>query len=450
VWRSARGDADMNPPVPSWNRLPKANPARVVEIADRFAALPDIDAGTRAIAYGAGRSYGDVCLNDGGVVLRSHRLDHFIAFDRATGRLRCEAGVTLAAILDLVVPLGWFLPVTPGTRFATVGGAVANDVHGKNHHVQGSFGRHVTALELVRSNGERIVCGPDLAPEWFAATIGGLGLTGFIAWVELALIPVSNPFMIVEARRFRSLDEFWPINAEAERDWPYTVSWIDCTSKSGKGILFAGRHAPPQPGLPAWREKRKSMPVDPPVSLINGLSLRAFNLLYYHRALPRGPRLTHYVPYFYPLDAIQNWNRIYGARGFYQYQCVLPPAAAPAGAAAMVAEIARSGLGSFLAVLKTFGARPSLGMLSFPRAGATLALDFANQGATTERLFERLDAIVREAGGALYPGKDARMPAAMFRAGFPACEAFAAYVDPRFSSGFWRRVMGQASEQGST
>lgn len=436
----------MNAPVPSWNRLPSANPTRIIEIGDRFAALPDVGSETRCIAYGSGRSYGDVCLNDGGAVLRTRRLDHFIAFDRTTGRLRCEAGVQLAAILDLVVPLGWFLPVTPGTRFATVGGAVANDVHGKNHHVLGSFGHHVMALELVRSNGERIVCGPDREPEWFAATVGGLGLTGLIAWVELALIPISNPFMIMEARRFRSLDEFWPINAEAERDWPYTVSWIDCTSKRGQGILFAGRHAPPQSGLPAWRERRKTMPIDPPISLINGLSLRAFNLLYYHRALPRGPKLQHYVPYFYPLDAIQNWNRLYGARGFYQYQCVLPRAAAAGGVGEMVAEIAKSGLGSFLAVLKTFGERPSLGMLSFPRAGATLALDFANQGATTEKLFERLDTIVREAGGALYPGKDARMPAAMFRDGFPAYEAFAAYVDPRFSSGFWRRVM----EQGPT
>ncbi|HEY1944475.1 MAG TPA: FAD-binding oxidoreductase [Roseiarcus sp.] len=430
----------MSSPVPSWNRLPKANPAHIVEIADRFTARCDMGAGTRCIAYGSGRSYGDVCLNDGGTVLRTLRLDHFIAFDRATGRLKCEAGVQLAAILDLVVPMGWFLPVTPGTRFVTVGGAVANDVHGKNHHVAGSFGHHVTALELVRSNGERIVCGPDREPEWFAATVGGLGLTGLITWVELALIPISNPFMVTEALRFRSLDEFWAMNGEAERDWPYTVSWIDCTSKRGRGILHVGRHAPPQPELPVWRERRKSFPVDPPVSLINRLSLRAFNTLYYNRPLPRGRTLTHYVPYFYPLDAMENWNRIYGARGFFQYQCVLPRAAAVPGVAAMLEKIAQSGLGSFLAVLKTFGDRPSLGMLSFPRAGATLALDFANEGEATEKLFERLDAIVREAGGALYPGKDARMPPAMFRAGFPASEAFGSYVDPQFSSGFWRRV----------
>ena len=221
----------------------------------------------------------------------------------------------LAAILELVVPQGWFLPVTPGTRFATIGGAVANDVHGKNHHVAGSFGHHVTALELLRSNGERIVCGPDREPDWFAATVGGLGLTGLITWVELSLIPISNPFMVTEALRFRSLDEFWALNGEAERDWPYTVSWIDCTSKRGRGILHVGRHAPPQPELPAWREKRKSFPIDPPISLINRLSLRAFNLLYYNRPLPRGRTLTHYVPYFYPLDALRNWNRIYGARG---------------------------------------------------------------------------------------------------------------------------------------
>ena len=433
----------MNKHVSSWNRLPESSPARVIEVSNRFAPLPDLGASERCIGYGSGRSYGDVCLNNGGALLRTRRLDHFIQFDRSAGRLRCEAGVQLAAILDLIVPQGWFLPVTPGTRFVTAGGAVANDVHGKNHHVQGSFGHHVTSLELLRSNGERIVCGPTVRREWFAATVGGLGLTGLITWVELALISISNPFMITEARRFRTLGEFWSMNEEAERDWPYTVAWIDCTSKRGKGILLTGRHAPSRQDLPAWRERRRSFPIDPPISLVNGLSLRAFNLLYYNRPLPHGLALTHYVPYFYPLDAIGNWNRMYGARGFFQYQCVLPRASAACGIADILAQIAASGLGSFLAVLKTFGARPPAGMLSFPRAGATLALDFPNKGAAIEKLFGRLDAIVREAGGALYPGKDARMSNAMFRAGFPACEAFESFVDPRFSSGFWRRVMEQ-------
>jgi FAD/FMN-containing dehydrogenase len=426
--------------IRSWNRVPKVGHSRVLDVSGRHEALPAFAAGERCIAFGAGRSYGDVCLNEGGALLRTRRLDHFIAFDRAAGRLTCEAGVQLKDILDLATPQGWFPPVTPGTRFVTVGGAIANDVHGKNHHIQGAFGHHVRRLELLRSDGERIVCGPDLRPEWFAATVGGLGLTGLIAWAELQLTPVSNAFMVTQATRFRSLEEFWTLNERAEQDWPYTVSWIDCAAKGGRGILLAGRHAPTRSGLPAARERKLNFPVETPISLVNAASLRAFNAAYYHRPLPRGLALSHYAPFFYPLDAILNWNRIYGARGFFQYQCVLPPACSREAIADLLAMIARSGAGSFLAVLKTFGARPSLGMLSFPRPGATLALDFPNHGAKTLKLFNELDAIVAQAGGALYPGKDARMPGEMFRRGFPAFEKFSAFIDPGFSSSFWRRV----------
>ena len=381
---AARRNAGTSSPVPSWNRLPKANPAHIVEIADRFAALANAAAGTRCIAYGSGRSYGDVCLNDGGTVLRTLRLDHFIAFDRATGRLKCEAGMQLAAILDLVVPMGWFLPVTPGTRFVTVGGAVANDVHGKNHHVAGSFGNHVTALELVRSNGERIVCGPDREPEWFAATVGGLGLTGLITWVELALIPISNPFMVTEALRFRSLEEFWAMNSEAEREWPYTVSWIDCTSKRGRGVLSTSaatrrRSRSFRPGGKSARASRWTRPSRSSTACRCAPSICSITIA----RCRGGARSPTTSPISIRSTRCENWNRIYGARGFFQYQCVLPRAAAVLGVAAMLEKIAQSGLGSFLAVLKTFGDRPSLGMLSFPRAGATLALDFANEGEAT-------------------------------------------------------------------
>src|SRR5208337_703249 len=197
--------------------------------------------------------------------------------------------------------------------------------------------------------------------------------------------------------RFRTLDEFWALNEESEHDWPYTVSWIDCTAKGGRGILLTGMHAPAQSGpLPNWRERRMNVPLDPPISLINTLSLHAFNKVYYRQPLPAGKALTHFVPYFYPLDAIGEWNRIYGKKGFYQYQCVLPRADAPRGVGDMLAAIAESGEGSFLAVLKTFGQMPSKGMLSFPRPGATLALDFPNRGESTAKLLARLDAIVRE------------------------------------------------------
>lgn len=414
---------------------------RVDDVDVRYEALPEAE--NTMLVFGNGRSYGDVCLNADGTLLRTRRMNHFIDFDRATGRLVCESGVLLKDILDLVIPQGWFLPVTPGTRYVTLGGAIANDVHGKNHHVRGSFGHHVLRLELLRSTGERMVCAPAEQSEWFHATVGGLGLTGMIVWAELQLMPVSSAFMVTESKKFGSLDDFWALNADAESRWPYTVAWIDCIASGksqGRGIFMLGRHAPAQSQFPAWRESTKHFPIESPVSLVNSLSLRAFNFMYYHRPLPKGTGLSHYVPYFYPLDGVREWNRMYGRKGFFQYQCVLPPEFSRDGISELLRRIGINGQGSFLAVLKTFGAKPSLGILSFPRPGTTLALDFPNLGEPTHRLFRELDAVVREAGGALYPAKDARMPPDMFRAGYPLWEKFSAYVDPGFSSSFWRRV----------
>lgn len=425
----------------SWNRYPRVEHREVLTLYDRFAGLPKSEGS--CLPYGNGRSYCDVCLNEGGTLLHTRRLDRFIDFDRATGRLRCEAGVLLKEILDLVVPQNWFLPVTPGTQFITVGGAIANDVHGKNHHCAGSFGNHVICLELLRSDGQRIVCSMEEAKDWFTATVGGLGLTGLITWAEIQLLPIANPWMLVQCRRFSSLDEFWEINQEAEHRWPYTVAWLDCLSAGrgqGRGIYMAGRHAPLTEGLPKRHPRSLRFPLDPPFSLVNSVSLRLFNALYYRKPLRGEPVLSHFEPFFYPLDGLLDWNRIYGRKGFFQYQCVLPPEAAQEGMRMMLTKIAASGQGSFLAVLKTFGNIPSRGLLSFPRPGVTLALDFPNRGQKTLQLFNELDAIVREAGGALNPSKDARMPAQMFKTGFPNWERFSAFIDPKFSSSFWRRV----------
>jgi FAD/FMN-containing dehydrogenase len=264
-----------------------------------------------------------------------------------------------------------------------------------------------------------------------------------ITWAELQLKPVANAYMLVESRRFSNLAEFWAINSDSEYRWPYTVSWIDCLSGGrggAKGIYSAGNHAPSSADLPGFEEKGRQVPFSPPFSLVNGVTLRAFNAVYYRKPIQSGPQLTHYVPYFYPLDGVKEWNRIYGRKGFFQYQCVLPPAAMHDCIAELLQRIGRSEQGSFLAVLKTFGPKQSMGMLSFPRAGATLALDFPNHGAVTHRLFRDLDEVVRAAGGALYPAKDARMPPEMFRLGYPAWSAFADFIDPAFSSSFWRRV----------
>jgi len=426
----------------SWNRIPQVQPARLVTLDQpRLPILKGAD--DSFTVFGNGRSYGDVCLTAHGTLLTTRNLDRFIHFDPQTGVLACQAGITLDEILALIVPQGWFLPVTPGTRYATLGGAIANDVHGKNHHAAGSFGHHVLRLELVRSDGTRMLCTPEHNADWLRATIGGLGLTGLIASAAIQLVRIQTPWMTVMSQRFANLDAFWQLNRQVEQAWPYVVAWIDCLAhgkQRGRGVMYAGSHAPAQEQLPVFRERARTVPVESPVSLVNGLSLRAFNQLYYRKPTQPGGALCHYIPYFYPLDAIGNWNRIYGRGGFYQYQCVLPPAHAEAGTSALLDAIARSGQGSFLAVLKTFGDKPAAGMLSFPRQGATLALDFPARGDKTLKLFETLDAIVMEAGGALYPAKDARMSGEMFRQGFPEWEAFGRYIDPKFTSHFRERV----------
>lgn len=426
----------------SWNRLPQCSPDKIWTLTEH--AIPSLDQAPQPLlAYGNGRSYGDVCLTDKGTLLHTCALDRFISFDRKNGILRCESGVTLHSILQLVVPQGWFLSSTPGTQYATIGGSLANDVHGKNHHAHGSFGHHVRAFELIRSTGEVLLCRPNHNADMFRATVGGLGLTGLLSWIEIQLMPINNPWMWVESKRFSNLEHFWQLNTEAEQQWPYTVAWIDCLARGnaqGRGILFTGKHAANQTHLPCYKERSKRVPFDPPISLVNGLSLRSFNALYYRQRVKPQGSLSHYAPYFYPLDAIQNWNRIYGHKGFYQYQCVLPPELAADATAQLLDAIAQSGQGSFLAVLKTFGSQNSVGMLSFARPGTTLALDFPNKGDKTLNLFNRLDAIVSEAGGALYPAKDARMPASLFQSGFPNWEHFSSFIDPAFSSHFWRRV----------
>ena len=423
----------------SWGRLPAVPAACEVRWTDREAPLPAT--GGSLLAYGNGRSYGDVGLNSGATLLHTRGIDRFIAFDHATGVLACEAGVLLSEILDVFVPRGWFLPVTPGTRFVTVGGAIASDVHSKNHHVAGTFGCHVRAFELLRSDGSRRRCSPFDHADWFAATIGGLGLTGLITWVELTLKRVPGVGVAVKNSHFTGLDKFFALNAAAEAKHEYTVAWIDCLATIPRGIFMAGDHAPADQ-LAEAEDAPGSFPFSPPelpFSLVNGLSLRAFNQAYYHRPL-RSRETVHYAPFFYPLDGVPDWNRLYGRRGFYQYQFVLP-IAERAALDDVLRSIAGSGQGSFLAVLKTFGDKPSPGMLSFPLPGVTLALDFPNRGAPTLALFTRLDAIVAAAGGRLYAAKDARMGAELFQRSYPRLNEFLPFVDPKFWSDFARRVM---------
>lgn len=429
--------------VTSWGRL-GTHPHHVIALASPSAVRAQVgDAPLPGLAYGMGRSYGDACLNPGGTLWLTTGLDHFISFDDTTGRLVCEAGVRLRDIQQVAIAHGWMLPVTPGTQWVTVGGAIANDVHGKNHHVLGSFGDHVRSLTLVRTDGEVIECGPGEQSEWFEATVGGLGLTGVITQAEIQLRRVAGPWLDTETIPFATLDAFFHLADDSEAAWEYTVSWVDCVAGgSGRGLFMRANAAQVQ-GRPAPRSRRLTMPMVPPVSLVNRLTLRPFNAAYYHLKKRRAGRaVMHYEPFFYPLDNLLEWNRMYGPRGFYQYQCVVPRDVGRDAVHAMLQEIARSGEGSFLAVLKTFGNRRPLGMLSFPQPGVTLALDFPNHGERSHRLFGRLDAIVREAGGRLYPAKDARMPRALFEAGYPRLAEFTQYRDPGISSGLSRRLMG--------
>ncbi len=430
----------------SWGRIPAVRQNKL--FPEWRNTLSIEDRGSLLLPYGRGRSYGDSCLNDRQTICVTSRLNHFIHFDREQGILRCESGVGLDEILQLVVPHGWFLAVTPGTQYVTVGGAIANDVHGKNHHLAGTFGCHLTAFELVRTTGERLYCSATENAAMFKATIGGLGLTGLITWAEIRLKKMATPFMDSETIRFENLAEFFVLSEESDRDWEYTVAWIDCLAQGeslGRGLFIRGRHSEQLRSASGKIAKRRlSMPVNAPGFLLNQYTIRLFNKIYY-RKNRKGESVAHghYESFFYPLDSISNWNRMYGRRGFYQYQCLVPLSDGQAIITRLLEMIAASGMGSFLSVLKKFGDIESPGMLSFPRPGITLALDFPNYGTKLLTLFEKLDEQVMQAKGAVYPAKDARMSAKAFQHYFPQWRDFSRYRDPGMSSSFWRRVTGE-------
>ena len=442
-------------PVSAWGRL-SHDMHEVQVLSDRTQVASILTTHQPGLAFGNGRSYGDVSLNPNGHLWHTTGLNKLMAFDETSGRLVCEAGVLLRDIQRLFVPRGWMLPVTPGTQLITVGGAIANDVHGKNHHAVGSLGDHVLRLSLARTSGELMQLDWTTTPGLMRATVGGLGLTGVVVTAELQLRRVGSPWLQTETLPYQGLAEFFELADASEQDWEHTVSWIDCLSgPTLRGIFMRGNHlsqaqtdARPflRAALAAQQRKASgkalAMPFVPPVSLVNGLSLKPFNWTYYQlQKLKSGFDVVHYEPFFYPLDNLQHWNRMYGPRGFFQYQSVVPREGGQAAVQAMLDAISDSGEGSFLAVLKTFGNREAKGLLSFPMPGVTLALDFPNRGERTLKLFEQLDAIVREAKGRLYMAKDARMPRDLFEAGYPRLSEFVTHRDPGISSAMSRRLM---------
>jgi FAD/FMN-containing dehydrogenase len=328
----------------------------------------------------------------------------------------------------------------------TLGGAIANDIHGKNHHRRGTLGCHVKELEVLRSNGETIICSPTREAEFFAATVGGLGLTGVITVCTLQLIPIASAFVEAETIKTTGLEDFFTLEDESARDWEYSMSWIDCMAhgkKRGRGIFFRGNHAKSGDPAAEFAEQAKwkvAVPFQAPSWVLNRWSIRAFNELYYQQQQTRVKKGRMPIdPFFYPLDKILHWNRMYGQHGLLQYQFVLD-SNRHQELTEIFDIIAQSGMGSFLAVLKKFGDIRSPGMLSFPRDGYTLTLDFQNQGPRSEALFKKLDAIVLRAGGRLYPAKDAMMSPELFQSGYPLWREFSRFVDPKFTSQFWQRV----------
>jgi len=428
-----------------WGRTNRAN-AKLVSVSDPAVLaqkLAKSNSLTPAIPSGAGRSYGDQALSE--KLWSSRRLNHFLGFDEQTGELSVEAGVSLGEIQRLFIPQGWALPVTPGTQYVTVGGAIANDVHGKNHHSFGTFGEHVTSLTLLRTDGTLLHCSPTENANLFHATIGGLGLTGFIVNAVITLKPVRSGFVDSQTHSFTSLEDFWQITDQSE-SFEYTVSWVQIEKKRIRGLFNrANDHTSEQPE-PLRSQSKLSVPFTPPISLFNRPSIKLMSEVYFRMGLGKQESaLTHYQPFFYPLDQIANWNRAYGPKGFFQHQALIPKASAHEGLAELISAVQASDQRSMVSVLKTTGKRTAPGLLTYPIEGVTLALDFPNRGASTLDLLKKLDSITIAHGGRVNPSKDATMSAETFKSSFgeKLLNEFNALRDPGLQSQQSIRLLGK-------
>ncbi|HWK64463.1 MAG TPA: FAD-binding oxidoreductase [Rhizobiaceae bacterium] len=413
--------------------------------AEAIAALEAGDLGGRSfLAYGNGRSYGDTCQAHSGTIVDMRGMNRIISFDPGTGLLEAEAGALLSDLIAFAAPQGFFPAVVPGTQSVTLGGAIANDIHGKNHHRRGSFGGHVESLRLLRSDGRIRQCSTSSERRLFAATIGGMGLTGLILSATIRLMPVPSLDVAETVSRFRELAEYFDLAEAADAANEYAVAWIDQLAtgrQAGRGLLMTGNHA--QRGARAARAPRSglSIPLRPPVSVLNRAFLSVFNTAYHwKKGRGSGLRQTAYQSFFFPLDGVGNWNRLYGPRGLFQHQSVIPFETAREVIPQMLAATRQARQGSFLTVLKRFGDIASPAILSFPRPGYTLTLDFPNGGASTLALLAELDRITIAAGGAVNPYKDARMSPETFAASFPKWRDLESLRDPAFLSAFWART----------
>jgi len=381
------------------------------------------------IPRGNGRCYGDASLSER--IISTLKYDKILSFDTEEGIFECQSGITLDQVLTVIVPAGWFLPVTPGTKFITLGGALGSDVHGKNHHVDGSISNHIIEFDLLLASGEPMTCSAETHPDLFEATLGGMGLTGLITRVKFRLKKIETSLIRQKQIKAANLQELIGLFDEY-KDYTYSVAWIDCLKKGehfGRSILVLGEHATLDEisendrkyPLKLPKNKQIDFPVNLPSWVLNSFTVKAFNLLYYTKNFKREiNNIVSYEPFFYPLDAVLHWNRMYGKSGFVQYQFVLP-LNAKEGLIEILHRISDEGLGSFLAVLKVFGKQES--MISFPKEGYTLALDFPVRKGLLSFLDE-LDELVLKYKGRLYMSKDARMKPGMLVAGYPQLEKF--------------------------
>jgi FAD/FMN-containing dehydrogenase len=407
---------------------------------------PVLSQSSSLIARGNGRAYGDASLNPDNTLCMGG-CDRFREFDLERGIVDCESGMLLSDLLDSVLPRGWFPPVVPGTKFVTIGGLIAADVHGKNHHRDGSFGNHVESLRLAMADGTVKTCSRTENAEVFEATLGGMGLTGVILSARFRLRPIASDAIDETVIRANSLDAL--LRLFGERDTAtYSVAWIDCLAKGdkfGRGVLMLGEHA----AASGVTEKRAgysngmglSVPIELPISPLNTFTIKTFNELYFQFQKPK-TRRRHYSGFFFPLDAVQNWNRIYGKRGFVQYQCVIGGSQSEDALRRILMLVAELGSGSFLAVLKKLG--PGNRYMSFPVEGYTITLDFPARPEVLRGL-ARLDAVVAEHNGRIYLAKDARAPRDLIEQGYPDIDAFRklrATIDPerKFRSALSERL----------
>ncbi len=403
----------MKQKITNWGNFPVVE--KEMKSEDSLQKIKDfVLSHKEVIARGNGRCYGDASLGEN--IFSTKRLNKFIGFDKIEGVLECEAGVLLSDILEISVPQGYFLNVTPGTKFVSVGGAIASDVHGKNHHSEGCFSEYVLEFKLMKENAEVITCSREENTEDFWATVGGMGLTGIILSAKIKLKNIETAYIRQESIKADNLDEIFQLFEESE-GWLYNVAWIDCLQKGeniGRSILMRGYHAlreelPPKLHKNPLKNPRKIMPTIPfyfPSWVLNSFTIKIFNWLYYNKQTKKSVEgFVHYEPFFYPLDVINEWNKIYGKKGFIQYQMVIPKEKGKEGMQKILETIADSGNGSFLAVLKLFGKNNPKAYNSFPMEGYTLALDFKVND-KLKSLVEELDKIVEEFGGRIYLTKD--------------------------------------------